>query len=283
MNTDDTTRSDADSGREQRTSDASATPTERAGAAEGVDAAEGNGTRRGAVERDGRGVPEHVERKTLADEEMEHIREKREAGNALDPLALEDPTGRSVEHVVMRVGIVIILILVVGILFVQVACKNMQLSSVPNFTEGTTTSSIETALKHGTMFGGEVVSFPDNTTLESFDESTGTITICYEDDSARSIDQLLASVQSPTMALAMNAFEDPNVTTVTVKARSHVDGETGEFSGSKSDPIGDVLTITWTRDYGDPESYSCSITGYTMTGYGSSDSGAQDGGAGSNA
>jgi hypothetical protein len=225
------------------------------------------GQHAGAVPRDGRDVPQHVERMTLADEEMEHIREKSESGDVLDPLALEDPSGRSVERVVVRVGLVVVLILVVGILFVQVACKNMQLSGVANFSEGTTEASIDKALSHGVLFGGEIVSFPAGAQLVSYDEEAGVIEISYEDDSARTIDQVLASVQSPTMALAMSAFEDPNINTVKAVVSAHVDEETGEFSGKSSDPIGEVFTITWTRDYADPENYSCTISGYVLPPY----------------
>lgn len=214
------------------------------------------------VPRDERGVPQHVERMTLADQEMEHIRLKSESGNVLDPLALQDPSGRSVERVVLRVGMFVILVLVLGILFVQVACKNLQLSSLPNFEQGTSQSSVETAIHNGVLWGGEIVRFPGGTEFSSIDSATGTLTLTISDDSVRSMEQALSSTQTPVMALAMNAFEDPSVKTVVAHVRAHVDEETGAITARGSESFADVLVITWQRDELDPARYHCTVDGY---------------------
>lgn len=214
------------------------------------------------VPRDGRGVPQHVERMTLADCEMAHVREKSESGNALDPLALQDPSGRSVERVVLRVGLVVVLVLVLGILFVQVACKNLQLSSVPDFEQGTSQSSVEAAINNGVLWGGEIVRFPNGTEFSGIDPSTGTLTVTIADDSARSLEQALSSVQTPVMALAMNAFEDQSVKKVVARVKAHVDQETGKIVARGSEPQEEVLTITWERDGADSASFHCTVEGY---------------------
>lgn len=208
--------------------------------------------------------------KPLAEQELDRVQAKSRSGKALDPLALDDPMGSSVERVVVRAGVLVVLAIVVGILFIQVACKNMQLSSVPSFVSGAEESNITTALKRGVLFGGEIVSFQNKAELLSYDDDAGRIEISYTDADARSLDQILASVQAPAMALAMNAFEDPTVNTLVVDVISRIDPETGQFSARTGDETGTVFTITWARDYADSENYSCTISGYESAITGSS-------------
>ena len=97
---------------------------------------------------------------TLADEELERVHEKSMSGDVLDPIALDDPTGTSVERVVLRVGITVVAILVAGILLAQVACKNIRLSMVTDLGEGITQESVGSALSSGILWGGEIVVLP---------------------------------------------------------------------------------------------------------------------------
>lgn len=199
---------------------------------------------------------------TLADAEMERLREKRESGNVLDPLALDDPKGESVERVVLRVGISVVVILVVGILLAQVACKNIRLSMVPDLSSGVTKQSVGTALANGILWGGEIVTFPGDTEVESVD--AGTLHVTMGDESARSLEQMAASAQSRATALAMNAFADETVQTVVVEVRGHVSEKTGQLSGKAGDPMQTVLTITWTRTADNPTSFSMTMDGYDL-------------------
>ena len=59
------------------------------------------------------------------DEELERLEAKSASGDVLDPIALHDPVGQSVEKVVLRVGIAVVVVLVAGILLAQIACKNI--------------------------------------------------------------------------------------------------------------------------------------------------------------
>lgn len=206
--------------------------------------------------------PNHAATSSLADRELERVKEKSEAGGALDPLALDDPTGLSVEHVVLRVGIAVALVIVVGILFAQVACKNMQLSGVPNFASGATESKVQSAIEKGVMWGGEVVKLPEGTSFTSYDSSMGTLTVTIDDERSRSVDGAIASAQTPVMAFAMNAFEDVAVQSIVVHVNAHVSEESGSFTGKSSDPMGEVFTIVWQRDPMESEKYTCTITGY---------------------
>ena len=206
--------------------------------------------------------PEHPHGYTLADAEMERINEKAHSGDVLDPLALDDPTGASVEGVVARVGLAIILVAVVGILFAQVACKNMRLSAVPDFTNGATAERVESALDHGVLWGSSIVNFSTATELTSIDEKAGAIVLTVTDDTSRSLDQVLAQVQGPATALAMNMFEDLGINQVSYSVLAHVSQETGKFSTKGHDPLGEVLTIVWRRDASATDAFSCEIKGY---------------------
>lgn len=202
---------------------------------------------------------------TLADAEMERLREKRESGDVLDPIALDDPKGESVERVVLRVGISVVVILVVGILLAQVACKNLRLSMVPDLSAGVTEKSVGTALSNGILWGNEIVTFPSDTKVEAIDGATGTLHVTMSDDTARSLEQMASSAQTRAMALAMNAFEDDAIQVVAVDVRGHVSQESGKLSGKASDPVQTVLTFTWARNAEDPTGFTMSLTGYDLS------------------
>ncbi|MBS5451056.1 MAG: hypothetical protein KHY83_09265 [Coriobacteriia bacterium] len=202
---------------------------------------------------------------TLADAEMERLRAKRESGDVLDPLALDDPKGESVERVVMRVGITVVVILVVGILLAQVACKNIRLSMVPDLSSGVTQERVESALSNGILWGNEIVTFPGNTQVDAVDTTTGTLRVTMSDDTARSLEQMASSAQTRAMALAMNAFEDAAVQNVVVDVQGHVSAEDGKLSGKASDPMQTVLTFTWARNADDPTGFTMSLSGYDLS------------------
>lgn len=202
---------------------------------------------------------------TLADAEMERLREKRQAGNVLDPLALDDPKGESVERVVLRVGISVVVILVAGILLAQVACKNIRLSMVADLSTGVTQERVESALARGILWGGEIVTFPSDTQVDPVDITTGTLRVTMTDDTVNSLEQMASSAQTRAMALAMNAFEDDAVQTVIIDVCGHVSDKTGKLTGKAADPVQTVLTITWTRDASDPTSFSMTLEGYDLT------------------
>ncbi len=208
-------------------------------------------------------APHHPRGYTLADEEIERIAEKSASGDVLDPIALDDPVGQSVEKVVLRVGIAVVAVLVAGILLAQIACKNIQLSGITDFsTAGVSVETVERALGKGITWGGEIVHFPADAEV-SYDAQTGTVTVTVGDESARTAEQLAASAQARALALAMNLFRDEDVQTVTYVVRAPVSEETGMFSASAgSDAVGDALTVTWQRDSADPASYSCTVTGF---------------------
>lgn len=205
---------------------------------------------------------EHPHGYTLADAEMERLEEKATSGDVLDPLALNDPVGSSVERVIIRVGVTVVVILIVAILLAQVACKNIRLSTIPNFNDGVTVEGVQSAMKNGVLYGGEVVTFPSESSVISMDG--GILTVQMSDDTSRSIDQVAAAAQGRALALAMNAFEDESVTTVVVQTLGHADADTGEFTGKGSDPMQVVLTTTWSRSDSDPKAFSCTMTGYDV-------------------
>ncbi len=202
--------------------------------------------------------------RTLADEEVERLEAKRLSGNVLDPIALQDPVGQSVERIVLRVGIAVVVILVAGILLAQVACKNIRLSSVPDLASGVTESSVERALSGGVVWGGEIVRFP-GAELTSFDAEQGVVCVTMTDESARTLDALAASAQSNAFALAMNVFQDEGMQTVEVVVRAHVSPDSGLFSTVGTDPMGEVLTVTWTRDAANPTLFSCTVEGLDLS------------------
>lgn len=200
---------------------------------------------------------------TMADEEMEQLEEKRMSGNVLDPIALKDPIGQSVEKVVLRVGVAVVVVLVVGILVAQVACKNIQLSGITDFSlTEVTAETVDNALRKGIVWGGEITHFPDGAHAV-FDAGEKTVTVTVENAWARTIEQVAASAEPQALALAMNLFRDEGVDRVVYTARGPVSAETGAFDSSANEGLyGDVLVITWTRNADDPSSYSCSMAGF---------------------
>lgn len=198
---------------------------------------------------------------TLADEERAAIDRKVEEGNVLDPIALDDPVGQSVERVIMRIGVTVVLVIIVGILLAQVACKNIQTMGIPDFAQGVSTSSIEQALKNGVMWGGDIVRFP-TAEAATYDAVDDAVTVYVTSKSSRTFEQFVADSQVQACAMAMNVFLDPSVASVTFVARAPVSGDTGAFSTSEDDATEDLLRITWVRDPEDPGTYSCTMTGY---------------------
>lgn len=211
------------------------------------------------TEQSGPDAPRRPRGYTLADEEMERVVEKSASGDVLDPIALSDPVGQSVEKVILRVGVAVVAVLVAGILLAQVACKNIQLSGITDFsTAGVTVETVERALGRGVFWGGEIVRF--STVVEvAYDEETGTVDVVVEDDSSRSSEQLAAQAQAQAIALAMNLFRDENVQTVNYIVQEPTSEET---DAEDSDSVGDALTVTWQRSADDPASFSCTMTGF---------------------
>lgn len=206
---------------------------------------------------------QHPHGYTLADEELERLEAKSASGDVLDPIALNDPVGQSVEKVVLRVGIAVVAVLVAGILLAQIACKNIQLSGIPDFSATeVSVETVERALGNGLTWGGNIVRFPGAYDA-AYDRQSGQVDVTVWVDSARTIEELAASAQTQAAALSMNLFRDAAVQSVVYSVYSPVDAETGEFSPSAgSDSMGLVLTITWVRDGGDQSSFSGTMTGF---------------------
>lgn len=199
---------------------------------------------------------------TMAEEEMERIEEKRASGNVLDPIALNDPAGQSVERVILRVGVAVVGVIVVGILLAQIACKNIMMSGVTDFSETTVTGqTVEKAVTDGFVWGDEVIKFT-GVDDASYDSAAGTVTVKTTDSSSRTFDQLASDVQSRAMPLSMTLFEDSAISSVSIEVSAHVDEETGQFTGRSSDPVRTVLTVTWSRSADDTSTYYCTMQGY---------------------
>lgn len=198
---------------------------------------------------------------TLADEEMDRLTAKSAAGNVLDPIALNDPVGQSVEKVILRVGIAVVAALVAGILLAQLACKNIQTWGIPDFSRGVTASSVESALSHGITWGGDIIRFPA-ADRSAFDENSGSVQVVVTNDSSRTFEQLVSTSQVQASALAMNLFRDPTVHTVTYVVRAPVSEETGAFTTVPGSEEKDVLTIMWQRDPNNPQIFTSTVDGY---------------------
>lgn len=212
-------------------------------------------------------APHHPHGYTMADEEMERLEAKRASGDVLDPIALNDPVGQSVERVILRVGVAVVAVLVVGILLAQIACKNIQLSGVTDFSETAVTGeTVDTALKGGIIWGGSVVKFSGVEDVQ-YDRDSGAVSVKIADDGSRTFDRLVSDMQGRAMALAMNLFEDEAVDSVTVEVTAHADADTGVFSGRASDPVQTVLTLTWARSAEDPATFDCTMRGYDPATY----------------
>lgn len=199
---------------------------------------------------------------SMAEEEMERIEEKRASGDVLDPIALSDPSGQTVERVILRVGVAVVAVIVVGILLAQIACKNIAMFGVTDFSEVTVTGqTLEKALTNGFVWGDEVIKFTGVDDAQ-YDRATGAVTVRITDASSRTFDQLASDVQTRAMPLSMTLFEDTAVSSVAIEVSAHVDEETGDFTGRSSDPVRTVLTVTWSRSPDDTSTYYCTMQGY---------------------
>lgn len=196
---------------------------------------------------------------TLADEEMERIAQKLESGDVLDPIALDDPVGQSVEKVIMRVGIAVTTVLIVGLLLAQVMCKNLQLAGIPDFSRGANVESLDDAIRNGILWGGEIVRFPGDS-VAVVGEQADTVIVMATNTSARTLEQLVAASQHEATALAMNVFCDPKVSTVAYVVSTTVDPETGAFDAG-SNHLEELLTVTWRRSE-TSDTFVCSISGF---------------------
>lgn len=198
---------------------------------------------------------------TLADEEYDRLVAKSASGDVLDPIALNDPVGQSVEKVILRVGIAVVVVLVAGILLAQVACKNLQRWGIPDFSTGVTVESVEAALSRGISWGGDIVHFPEGAKLA---EAEADDSVCVEvtNDSARTFEQLVSSSQVQASALAMNLFRDPAVNIVSYVVSGPVSPETGTYATSGATEEAVLLTVVWQRDPNASDVFTCSITGY---------------------
>lgn len=211
---------------------------------------------------EGQGEPQQpTSGRTLADEEVARVAAKRASGNVLDPIALNDPVGQSVEKVILRVGVTVIVVLVVGILLAQVACKGIQNWGIPDFTKGVSNATVERALSHGVSWGGDVVRFPE-ADMATFDASDGSVTVVVTNGTARNFEQLVSTSQSQAMALALSLFQSEEVQKVTYLVEGPADPETGAYSTAAGNEPAGQLTIEWARDPESIETFTCTITGY---------------------
>ncbi len=212
-------------------------------------------------------TPEHPHGYTLADEEMERLEEKRAQEDALDPIALDDPVGMSVEKVIGRALIFVVFVLVVGILFAQVACKNIQLQSVVSFSGQTVSSErVEKAISSGVSFAGEIVKFPQLVSAD-YDELTGHAQAVVVNDSPRTMAQLVNASQDQAFTLAMALFNNDDVKSVSYGVCSTIlapadDSSKKKQASQESDQLEPLVTFTWTRL--DDGSYTCELTGYDI-------------------
>ncbi len=212
-------------------------------------------------------TPEHPHGYTLADEEMERLEEKRAQEDALDPIALDDPVGMSVEKVIGRALIFVVFVLVVGILFAQVACKNIQLQSVVSFGGQTVSSErVEKAISSGVSFAGEIVKFPQLVSAD-YDELTGHAQAVVVNDSPRTMAQLVNASQDQAFTLAMALFNNDDVKSVSYGVCSTIlapadDSSKKKQASQESDQLEPLVTFTWTRL--DDGSYTCELTGYDI-------------------
>ena len=212
---------------------------------------------------------EHPHGYTLADQEMERLEEKRASEDTLDPIALDDPVGMSVEKVIGRALVFVVFVLVVGILFAQVACKNIQLMSVASFDEGVDDANVEKAVTSGVSWAGEITKFPSMDSA-SFDEESGMANVVVTNDSPRTLSQLVSASQGQALTLAMAMFENDQVNTVVYSVCSNtlsqMDSQAPDGPASpsrqdgqeeKSEPL---ISFIWQR--GVDGTYTCTLEGY---------------------
>ena len=196
----------------------------------------------------------------MSDEEMERIQRKSESADVLDPIALHDPVGLSVEKVIGRALLVVILALVVGILFAQVACKNIQLWGIPSFTSGVTSGTVEKALASGVSWAGEIVKFPEAQACE-YDEGSKSVRVVVGNTSQHTMTSLIDATQRQAFALAMSLFASDDVDRVEYVVVAPVDEGTGEYvASSSSENLAPVLSVVWFRDA--DAGLSCRVEGF---------------------
>lgn len=204
---------------------------------------------------------------TLADEEMERLEEKRAQEDALDPIALNDPVGLSVEKVIGRALIFVVFVLVVGILFAQVACKNIQLKSVVSFSgQAVSAERVEKAITSGVSFAGEIVKFPELVSAD-YDDLTGHAQAVVVNDSPRTMAQLVSASQGQAFTLAMSLFNNDEVKSVSYGVCSTILAPADDTAGKaqtsqQGDQLEPVVTFTWTRL--DDGTYTCELSGYNI-------------------
>ena len=200
---------------------------------------------------------------TLADEEMERLEEKRASVDALDPIALDDPVGMSVEKVIGRALVFVVFILVVGILFAQVACKNIQLMSVASFDKKVDAASVEKAATSGVSWAGDIVKFPSMVS-SAYDAQSATATVVVLNDSPRTLPQLVSASQSQAFTLAMAMFENDEVNTVVYSVCSNtlapVTDQSGAKATSQDEAPEPLISFVWQR--GADGTYACTLQGY---------------------
>lgn len=194
----------------------------------------------------------------MADDEVARLEQKRARGDVLDPIALTDPLGQSVERVIMRVGVTVVAILIVGILLAQVACKNIQLAAIPDLSTGVNETAVENALSHGISWSGEIVRFPST---EAGGIEDGTATVVATATGPRSIEVVVSDAIARSTALSMNAFRDPDLERLVYIVNTHISEEDGSFSTSGGDPVGEAFRVIWERSAQDGAQLSMSVEG----------------------
>ena len=199
---------------------------------------------------------------TLADVELERVEQKRVSGNVLDPIALDDPLGQSVEKVIIRVGLTVILVIIAGILLAQVACKNIQQASLVDLREGVTQESVTRLFANGTTWQGETLRFYD-VSLKTFDKAQGILHVEEDATSSRVFEQTFATAMTRSTALAVNAFKDPDVSTVVYSVITHLTPE-GEFTSDANKNTGEACRITWTRGDAEGSGFACKVEGSAL-------------------
>ena len=196
--------------------------------------------------------------RTVADEEIERAIRKGQQGNVLDPVALDDPMGKGVERVIMRVGVTVFIILIVGILLAQVACKSIRLATVPDFaTDGAGEDSMVRALSHGVGWAGDIVRYP-GVSFSAYDEKGGALEVVETIEGNVSAEQLISDALERSAPLAINVFEDPSVNELRYLVRAHV---VGSEVTTEDGTIPEALSIVWTRVGDENPTYSFTLEG----------------------
>ena len=169
----------------------------------------------------------------------------------------------SVEKVIGRALVFVVFILVVGILFAQVACKNIQLMSVASFDKKVDAASVEKAATSGVSWAGDIVKFPSMVS-SAYDAQSATATVVVMNDSPRTLPQLVSASQSQAFTLAMAMFENDEVNTVVYSVCSNTLAPVTDQSGAKAAPQDEapepLISFVWQR--GVDGTYACTLQGY---------------------